>query len=115
MSDARLAGTAAENLAAAYLRNKGYTIITRRQKTRSGELDLIALDGEILVFVEVKMSTQSHMTAQEAVTAQKKARLLKAADEYVMEFGNDTRHCRLDLITVYGQEVRHWVDAFDGQ
>jgi len=50
-------GRAAEMQAAEYLMNLGYTIITRNYQIRGGEIDLIALDGDELVFVEVRWRT----------------------------------------------------------
>jgi putative endonuclease len=49
-----LLGQAAEQLAASHLERLGYAIVARNHRTRFGEIDLVALDGEVLVFVEVK-------------------------------------------------------------
>lgn len=76
------AGRRAEQLAAWYLRAKGYRIIQPRYKTPVGEIDLIAKRGSSLVFVEVKRRV-SERAAREAITAHQRARILKAAGLYL--------------------------------
>lgn len=118
MSDLRSVGAEAEDQAASYLVEQGWTIITRRHKTRRGELDIVALDpspeaGETLVFVEVKHRRKGETLAEEGVDAKKRKHLIEAANLYLAEFGNDDRGVRFDVIAIDPQGLRHHKDAFD--
>ena len=64
----RRLGSDAEDAAASYLLDLGYTLITRRAKTARGELDIVCLDGECLVFVEVKSRSGNWETPEEGGT-----------------------------------------------
>jgi putative endonuclease len=91
-------GARAEALAAEYLVRRGLTIVARNFRTRFGEIDLIARDGRTLVFVEVRMRrTMSHGGAAESITAQKRARLVAAANGYLAMLGREPP-CRFDAI-----------------
>ena len=112
-------GAAGEALARRHLEGKGYELLAANWHCRAGELDLIMLDGEVLVFVEVKTRHGERLgAAEEAVTATKAARLLIAAETYVAE-RPDLAHLfwRIDLVAVTlapsGAVARltHFVDA----
>lgn len=91
-------GAAAETLAAEYLMRQGLTIVARNFRTRAGELDLVARDGRTLVFVEVRMRrSASHGGAVESITAQKRRRLVAAANGYLAMLGREPP-CRFDAI-----------------
>jgi putative endonuclease len=75
-------GRASEAFAAAVLIAKGYRILGRRVKTRTGEIDIIALRGKRLAFVEVKRRATSE-DAEAAVTARQAARIRRAADAWL--------------------------------
>ncbi|HRF58532.1 MAG TPA: YraN family protein [Fimbriimonadaceae bacterium] len=112
MSGVRRLGAESEDAAAAYLLQLGYTLVTRRFKASRGEIDLIALDGETLVFVEVKTRRQGFAAAHEAVDAKKRERLAHAAEEY-LDRVRDRRHAaRFDVILIDGQALHHEIDAF---
>lgn len=107
---ARHKGTVAEDQAAAYLLEKGYTLVGRRIKTKRGELDIIALDGEMLVLVEVKAA---HFGEPEwNLTEAKQVKLRLAAEDYLIQIDQPTRQMRFDLIAVVGDEIRHVPEAF---
>lgn len=79
-------GSAGESIAEAFLREKGYTIIDRNWRCAVGEIDLVAIDGEYLAFVEVKTRRSSIAgSAVEAVTSAKGQRLLAAAEWFIAE------------------------------
>jgi putative endonuclease len=82
-SDPRRArGRRGETLAAAYLERAGYRIVGRNVRLRGGELDLVALDGTTLCFVEVRLRSGSgYGTAEESIDARKRRRLVGAARE----------------------------------
>ena len=89
MTQARLSfGVEGENLACAELERRGYAILARRYKTSHGELDIVARDGDYLVFVEVKARDGSSFgEGEEAVTAQKQQRIVWMATDYLARRG----------------------------
>jgi len=102
----REVGSRAEDRAAEYLLGLGYTLVARRVKTRSGELDLIAMDGDVLVFVEVR-SRKVGVWPEESVGARKVARLRRAAREYLAAATSAEMAWRFDLVSMEGDEIRH--------
>lgn len=107
---ARQKGTEAEDKAADFLLELGYTLVARRVKTKRGELDIIALDGEILVLVEVKAAQSGE--PEWNLTEAKQAKLRLAAEDYLIQIDQPTRPIRFDLIAVVGNEIRHVPEAF---
>ena len=107
MQDRRQAlGRQGEELAAAYLVNLGYDIITRNWRTRSGELDIVARDGEWLVFVEVRARrirggalVPALGSPEESVTPRKQLQLVTMADAYLFEIRWDGLW-RIDVIAL---------------
>lgn len=110
----RKVGTEYENRAAAYLEAGGYRILHRNYRCRLGELDLVALDGEVLVFVEVKYrSGRGRGGALEAVDPGKQKILGKTASFYLMkEYGTMDVPCRFDVVGIDGEKICHIRDAF---
>lgn len=98
-------GADAEDRVATYLLDKGYSLVTRRFSAKGGEVDLIALDGETLVFVEVKYRRSS--APEEALSARKGSRLRVAARAYLNAIGEPERAHRFDLVAVEGDSIRH--------
>lgn len=91
-------GARAEALAADYLSKRGLVVVERNFRTRFGEIDLIAEDGGMLVFVEVRMRrSNSHGGAAGSITTQKRARLVAAARGYLARLGREPP-CRFDAI-----------------
>ena len=77
-------GTFGEDIAAAHLEQHGFRVVARNFRTRFGEIDLIATDERYLVFVEVKTrAANARVSAAEAVTPAKQAKLRMAAEEYL--------------------------------
>ncbi len=111
---AQVAGGTAEDQAAAFLRRQGYAIRERNYRCRLGEIDLIATDGEGLVFVEVRMRNGAAFgTALESITPNKKKRLIAAAKYYLMELGREP-FCRFDVIAIDEGGPPEWHQgAFD--
>ena len=92
------AGAQAEALAARFLAARGLAIVERNFRRRCGELDLVARDGDTLVFVEVRLRrSRSHGGAAASITAAKRARLVAAANLYLARLSNVPR-CRFDAI-----------------
>ncbi|HXR56356.1 MAG TPA: YraN family protein [Casimicrobiaceae bacterium] len=91
-------GARAEALAAEYLMRHGLAIVARNFRTRAGEIDLIARDGRMLVFVEVRLRRSAgYGGAVASITARKRARLVAAANGYLAMLGREPP-CRFDAI-----------------
>jgi len=102
MTEARMAlGKSGEDLACRELERRGYAIVARRFRVRSGELDIIARDGAVLVFVEVKTrSGRRFGEAAEAVTFTKQRRIAQLAREYLLRHRVSDCPCRFDVVSV---------------
>ncbi|MCA9225649.1 MAG: YraN family protein [Planctomycetales bacterium] len=113
-------GQRGEMAAARYLRRLGYKIIARGQRSRGGELDIIAVDGRTVVFVEVKTRT-SDVAGQplDAITADKQRRLTRAALTYMKRHDLLECSCRFDVVSVVWPErakrpeIEHLKHAFE--
>lgn len=94
-------GQRGEDAACAYLERIGLTIVERNWKCPSGEIDIVALDGESLVLVEVKTrKTVAKGTPEDAITPAKQRRYRKLADAYVQHAGSGDVVVRFDVITI---------------
>ena len=99
----RMDGQRGEALMADYLRHNGFRIVGHGYYCRFGEIDLIAWEGDILCFVEVKTRTNLEMALpREYVTPAKQRKLRKTALMYLAEKGLDC-HCRFDVAEVYSE------------
>ncbi len=103
MKDGRtgyLNGLAAEDIAVREYQARGAEILHQRWKCKEGEIDLIARQGGVLVFIEVK-ARKNHAAAAESLSPNQQQRLLNAANRYLAENGQslDTE-TRFDLVTV---------------
>ena len=120
MSFKRLAlGKSGESLAEKFLKKKGYSIIHKNFRTRSGEIDLIARYQEILIFVEVKTRSGCHLGSPlDAVTARKQYQVSKVALEFLSKTNLFNSDARFDVISiVYSDKntlnIEHIENAFD--
>lgn len=113
MPDFRSVGRAFEDRAAEYLVREGFTMLTRRFAARGGEIDLVALEGETLVFVEVKARRNGRYTPEEALTTQKMERTLAASEVYLARYDGPEREIRYDLVAIDDDGVRHYRSAFE--
>lgn len=101
-------GTAAEDQAAEFLVEHGYTILDRHVTSRFGEIDIVAEDKEILVAVEVKARrSQTYGSAIESVTEYKIEKIAAALHEYLEEHGWQNRQFRIDVITIDRDAIQH--------
>jgi putative endonuclease len=112
MSDIRSLGRESEDRAAEYLIGLGYTIVTRRTKTRRGELDIVALDGETLVFVEVKARQAPGYNPEDSLGSAKLAALQQAVGLYIAAMEVAPTDVRLDLIAIDRDGLRHHKDIW---
>ena len=94
-------GAQGERIAAAHLELRGLVAEARNYRTRFGEIDIVARDGEETVFVEVRTKRSvDYGTPEESLTLRKQARLVKAAQEYLAERGRATSPWRVDLVAI---------------
>jgi putative endonuclease len=102
MTDARITlGKHGEDLACRELERRGYAIVARRFRVRSGEIDIVSRDGAVLVFVEVKTRTGRRFGwAAEAVTGAKQRRIAQLAHEYLLRHRLSDCPCRFDVVSV---------------
>lgn len=94
-------GKKGENIAVRYLKSRGYRIIERNYRLRFGEIDIIAEQGDDLVFVEVKTRSASTFGSPfESVTAQKQKQLSRVALEYIVRNRCHDRPARFDVVGI---------------
>lgn len=114
----KVLGIEGENVAVKFLEKKGYRIITRNYKTRIGEIDIIAQDGDTIVFVEVKTrGDESFGKPFEAVNKRKRQKLKNLALLYLKKQGREFP-VRFDVLSIFcrdnrNKEIEHIKDAFE--
>jgi len=112
-------GQASEMQAELFLMAKGYRILDRNVRTRLGELDLVADDHGVVVFVEVKgRTTDAFGGALLAVDYRKRVKLTKLAAQYLAQRHWSDKVCRFDVVLVQGRSsdqgrIEHLQNAFD--
>ena len=110
---AQRSGDAAEDRAARFLERRGLRLVARNYRTRQGEIDLVAQEGEVLVFVEVRMRSASRFgNGAQTVDWRKQRRLIAAARHYLMRLGHEPA-CRFDVVSLEGDEPTWIRGAFD--
>jgi len=114
MENRRRVGTLYEKRAADYLEKRGYRILERNYRCRKGEIDLIAMDGGTLVFLEVKYRrTGSSGDPAEAVNLPKQRTICRVADYYrITHKIGEQVSCRFDVVAILGEEIRLYQNAF---
>lgn len=112
-------GEVGETLACDFLARLGYEIVARNFRCRSGEVDVVAKQGETTVFVEVKdRGSASHGEGHEAVTFGKRRRIIRAAQLFAASRGLFDAPLRFDVISIDrsqngSPQLRHDCGAFD--
>ena len=111
-------GDKGEDLAASYLEAKGWLIFDRNYRFEKAELDIVATDGNYIIFVEVKTRSNTYFgRPEEYVTPTKEGHLNKAAEAWIYERKMETAVCRFDIISIVQKgnsapEITHYKDAF---
>lgn len=116
MAEHNLLGNKGEMLAARYLLDAGFAIHEYNWRSGHKEIDLVAQERDVLVFVEVKTRTSdAYGAAEDAVTESKMSNLVLAAESYVKTKNIDL-DIRFDIVTIVGNDehrsIRHIRDAF---
>lgn len=105
------AGSEAEARAARHLARHGLQILARNYRCRGGEIDLVCRDGATLVFVEVRLRTNSgYGGAAASITPAKQRRLVLAANHYLA--GKSLPACRFDAVLLDGANIDWIKNAF---
>ena len=95
------------------LRSKGYTIVATNYRCKLGELDIIARDGEELVFVEVRSRANGVFgDAIDAVGPTKQRQVARVAQAYLSLERPKFSSCRFDVVAQTGEQLDHIIDAF---
>ena len=108
-------GAWGEESAARYVLNRGYEIIARNVRTPYGEIDIVAMFDNIVIFIEVKTLTSSkNFYPEHNITARKQEHMLNAAQHYAME--NEIDRWQIDVIAVEGKpgeapKITHFENA----
>jgi len=107
-------GAEGEERAARHLERAGFRIVARNWRSRLGELDIVALDGETVVFVEVKLRHEP-FNALEAVDRRKQHRLSRLAFDFLKRHGMLGVSARFDVVAVEGRTLActHVPNAFE--
>lgn len=120
MSDSRQSlGQNGEKIAADFLQGRGYTILVRNYRRRTGEIDIIAREGEMLVFIEVKTrSGKAYGSPAAAITPRKQRQISRTAQYYLAEQDLFDTPARFDVVTVVigndqQLEIELIAEAFD--
>lgn len=114
-------GIAGEVLAARFLRDKGYRVISSNYRSRFGEIDIIAIDGPYIVFVEVKARSENALIMpREAVTRDKQRKILRTAALYMRAYPSNLQP-RFDVVEVWiadrdpmiALQIDHLISAYE--
>ncbi len=94
-------GRLGEELASRYLEEQGYVVCEMNYRCAVGEVDIVALDGECLAFVEVRTRRSKRFgSAVESITRAKQRKLIEVAETYLQEHGSSTGDWRIDVVSV---------------
>jgi len=114
----RKIGNEGEDLAASYLEKKGWLIIDRNYFFEKAEVDIVATDGTNIVFIEVKLRSNTYFgRPEDFITPEKEKNIKKAADAWIYERKMETALVRFDVVAIVQHEesepeITHFEDAF---
>lgn len=109
----RKVGAAYERAAGDYLASHGYEILEYNYRCRQGEIDLVAKDGNYLVFCEVKYRRKGAGDPLEAVDMRKRQRLCMSARHYLLTHHIEGTPCRFDVIGIQEEKITLIRNAFE--
>lgn len=116
----RSIGLRGEDIAADYLKRKGYSVLNRNFRTPYGEIDLVSEQGNSIVFTEVKTRASKSLGPPEiSITRRKADHMRSAAEFYIQEYGEQYDEWRIDVISVQIQTnetplIVHFENAITG-
>jgi putative endonuclease len=104
-------GAQGERAAEQYLKRHGYRIVRRNFRALGAEIDLVAMDGDTLVFIEVKTRRSFGAGApEEAVDIRKQSRLRRAGEAFAIQYGASERTMRFDIVAVNAAGPRFGIE-----
>jgi putative endonuclease len=111
-------GEKGESIAVEQLKKNGYKILERNYRTRIGEIDIIAKDGDVIVFIEVKArQTDTYGNPKYAVTWTKQKKIARTAQLYLKSTNQLDKRARFDVVAIHRKEGRQFIEiiqnAFD--
>lgn len=108
-------GAAAEVIAVEHLRSHGYAIVERNYRCNLGELDIVATEGDVMVFVEVRSRANvEHGGAIESVNRRKQSKVRSVAEVYLQHRRPPHDEFRFDVVAIDGDEIDLYRDAWRG-
>lgn len=108
-----LKGKKQEAIAQNFLKKKGYKILESNFSTKIGEIDIVAKDKNVIVFVEVKYrTTDGFGLPREAVNSYKQNKIKKVATLYLKINKLEEKDIRFDVIDILGEDITHIQNAF---
>lgn len=116
MASSHDVGKDGEERAVQYLAERNIHTIGRNYRQKSGEIDIIALDGETIAFCEVKSWERMPLWGlEQAISRRKQGRIIRTSLRFLWEHPEYARsQPRFDVIFVHGEKVSHYRDAFSG-
>ena len=112
--DTRTSGIRGEAEAVRYVTDIGMTVLARNYRAAGGEIDLIARDGDVVAFIEVKSRRSPRYGApEEAVTPAKMRNIVRAATAYLQKNRLLDAPVRFDVMAIEGEDIRYYRSAFD--
>ena len=109
----KITGAQGEMIAEKFLKDKGYKILEKNYKNTIGEIDIIAKDKDIIVFVEVKYRKDDYFgLPREAVGKNKQFKIKKVASVYLNNKRLFNNQVRFDVVEVLGDNITHLEDCF---
>ncbi len=109
----KIKGDFGEKQAQNYVKKLGYQILETNYKTKFGEVDIIAKDKEIIVFIEVKSrNSLKYGRPSEAVTLYKQNKIRQVAQFYIIKNNLISNYIRFDVLEILDNEINHILNAF---
>ncbi len=112
----RRIGSCYEDIAVAFLQQRGYTILGRNYYGRHGEIDIIAMENGYLVFIEVKyrLNSRNGMPV-ESVSYYKRQSIIRTVREYMYKHKiSEDMPVRFDVVSILGRDIQVIKNAFEG-
>lgn len=108
-------GTYYEDIAARFLEDNGMSVIARNFRCRSGEIDIVALDGDCLCFTEVKYrKNDAYGRPAAAVTLKKQLTIIRVSEYFIMKRNMYSFRRRYDVVEILGDKISIIKNAFGG-
>ena len=109
----KIVGDKGEQIASNFLKKKKYKIICNNYRNKIGEIDIIAEQKDVLVFVEVKTRSSSAFgMPSEAVDSRKQEKIKKVAEVFLLNKKYQNKEIRFDVIEILEEEINHIENAF---